>query len=82
MSKILISTTETYRMDSEDEVAAFLEEVKKNSNYSLQSYSSKVKEIKAKGEVTDSWHQVQVRKIFNNEKEPDMGGISAGLGDE
>lgn len=83
MSKILISSVETYRFDSEEEVVSFLESVKDNNKYTLLSYSSRVKNLKSKGEIVDSWFQVQVKKVFNDEKEPSLEGnyFSTGLGD-
>lgn len=69
--KYLITTTETYRVDSEEEVEAILEEAKNDSNYSLVKYSSMYKEKKAQGEVVDSWFKLTLTKTFTDEKEPD-----------
>ena len=38
MAKYLITTTETYRVDSEEAVEAILEEAKNDSNYTLVKY--------------------------------------------
>lgn len=71
MSKYLIKTTEVYRVDTESEVEAFLNEAKNDNQYELVKYSSQHKELKKQGEVLDDWFQVQLVKAFTNEKEPD-----------
>lgn len=70
MSKYLITTTETYRADSEKEVEALIAEAKESSQYELVKYSSQLKESKAKGEVIDSWYRVTLTKAFTEEKDP------------
>lgn len=69
MSRYLVTTTEVYRIDSEDEVEAFIAEAKK-ANYELKKYTSEYKETKSKGEVLDSWFRVTLTKGFNVEKDP------------
>ena len=71
MAKYLITTTETYRVDSEEQVEAILEEAKNDSNYTLVKYSSTYKERKAQGEVVDYWSRLTLTKAFTVEKEPD-----------
>ena len=71
MAKYLITTTETYRVDSEEQVEAILEEAKNDSNYTLVKYSSTYKERKAQGEVVDCWYRLTLTKAFTDEKEPD-----------
>ena len=71
MAKYLITTTETYRVDSEEQVEASLEEAKSDSNYTLVKYSSTYKERKAQGEVVDYWYRLTLTKAFTDEKEPD-----------
>ena len=69
--KYLIEVTENYRVDSEKEAAALIEEAKQNQKqYSLSKYSSVQKERKSKGEVIDSWYRVSLTKKFTDEKEP------------
>ena len=68
--KYLINTTETYRLNSEEEVKAFLEELKKDKTFTIKKYSSVKKELKQKGEVIDEWIRFTVTKEFNSEKEP------------
>lgn len=69
--KYLINVVETYRVDSEPEVAALIKEAKENSEYTLKKYSSIKKERKAKGEVVDTWFRVSLTKEFTDEKEPE-----------
>lgn len=69
MSRYLVTTTEVYRIDTEDEVEAFIAEAKK-ANYELKKYTSEYKEVKSKKEVIDSYFKVTLTKGFNDEKEP------------
>ena len=66
----LITTTETYRVDSESEVTKIIEDAKNNNAYELTKYSSTAKETKQKGEVVDAWFRVTLTKQFCSEKEP------------
>lgn len=66
----LTKVTEVYRVNSENQVAAMIEEAKNSPQYILSKYSSVAKEQKAKGEVIDSWFQLTLVKVFNDEKEP------------
>lgn len=71
MAKYLITTTETYRVNSEEAVDAILEDAKNDSNYTLVKYSSQYKEKKEKGDVVDFWYRVTLTKAFADEKDPD-----------
>ena len=66
MSKYLVSTTETYRVDTENEA-----EAKQNGSYVLGKYTSEHKERKSKGEVIDEYWKLTLTKLFNDIKEPD-----------
>lgn len=68
--KYLCEVTEKYRVDTESEAKAFIEEQKKNNTYSMKKYASELKERKQKGEIIDSWYQVTLVKSFNDPKEP------------
>ena len=68
--KYLTKVVETYRLDSEDEVKPFLEELKNSNDFTIAKYSSQKKEVKRKGEVEDEWIRFEVTKIFNEEREP------------
>lgn len=71
MSKYLISTVDTYRVDTEAEAKALIEEAKHDKSYILTKSSQELKEIKAKGEVIDEFYKVQLTRTFTNIKEPD-----------
>ena len=70
MSKYLVRTTETFRIDTEAEAKIFIEEQKRKGNYEVTKYSTERKEKKTKGEVVDAWYRVTLVKDFNDEKEP------------
>lgn len=62
---VLLKTTEVYRVNTEEEVAALIEDVKAHAtNYSLVSHSSKYKEKKKKGVVTHVGYEVKIGKEF------------------
>lgn len=71
MAKYLISTTETYRVDTEAEATKAIEEAKNDSSYVLGKYTSEHKERKSKGEVVDEYWKLSLTKIFNDIKEAD-----------
>lgn len=70
MSKYLISKTEVYRTDTDNEAEALINAAKKHSDYTLTKYSRNYKEQKQKGEVVDAWYRVSLTKVFDSEKEP------------
>lgn len=70
--KYLISVTETYRVDSEDQVKEMIEEAKADNRFLLLKYTSQYKERKAKGEVVDAWYKVTFTKGFTEEREPEV----------
>lgn len=69
--RYLIQVTETYRVDSEDQVKEMIEEAKADNRFLLLKYTSQYKERKAKGEVIDAWYKVTFTKGFTEEKEPE-----------
>jgi hypothetical protein len=71
MAKYLVSTTETYRVDTERESAEAIEEAKKDTTYILGKYTNEHKERKSKGEVVDEYWKLTLTKMFNDIKEPD-----------
>lgn len=71
MSKYLVSTIETYRVDTEAEAAKAIEEAKNNGSYVLGKYTSEHKERKSKGEVIDEYWKLSLTKLFNDIKEPE-----------
>ena len=70
MSNYLISVTENYRVDTEQETIAMIQEAKDSNQYTLAKYSSQYKERKQKGEVVDAYWKVSLTKVFDDEKEP------------
>lgn len=71
MSKYLVSTTETYRVDTESEATKAIEEAKQDGSYVLGKYTSEHKERKSKGEVIDEYWKLTLTKLFNDIKEAD-----------
>ena len=69
--KYLISTVETYRVNSESDVETLITEAKGAREYELAKYTREYKEKKSKGEVIDTWYKVTLTKKFTDEKEPD-----------
>lgn len=69
--KYLTSVVETYRLPNEEAVKVFLEELKKDTTFTVAKYTSQKKERKQKGEIADEWVRFSVTKLFNDEKEPD-----------
>lgn len=72
MAKYLVTTVETYRVDSENEAKNTIEEAKKNPKFTLSKYSSEYKERKLKGEVVDAYYKLTLTKTFTDIKEPDV----------
>lgn len=63
--RTLLSTTEVYRVNTEDEVSDLIEEMKANAvNYTLVSHSSKYKEKKKKGIVINAGYEVKIGKEY------------------
>lgn len=67
--KYLIDTTENYRVDSEEEAKAVIEEAKRTSTVS--KYNCQYKARKQKNEIIDEWYKVTITKHWTEEKEPD-----------
>lgn len=65
MSKFLVRTVETYRVDSENEAAAAIEEAKHDRKFQLAKYTNEYKETK-----DDAYYKLTLTKDFNNIKEP------------
>ena len=69
--KYLLNVVETYRLEDENQVEAFLKELKADDRFIVTRYSSTKKEIKAKGEIIEEYIKFSVTKTFNSEKEPE-----------
>jgi hypothetical protein len=70
MSKYLVSTVETYRVDTEAEATKAIEEAKNDDSYILGKYTNEHKERKSKGEIVDEYWKLSLTKLFNDIKEP------------
>lgn len=70
--KYLVQVTETYRVDSEEQVMAMIDEAKKDNKFLLLKHTSQYKERKQKGEVIDSWYKVTLTKGFCDERDPEV----------
>lgn len=75
MAKYLVSTVETYRVDTENEATKAIEEAKQDNSYILGKYTSEHKERKSKGEVVEEYWKLTLTKIFNDIKEADTSVI-------
>lgn len=71
MSKYLISSVDTYRVDSEMEAKELIEAAKADPMFNLKKYTTEKKEQKAKGEVIQEWIRIQLTREFTSEKEPE-----------
>ena len=68
--KYLITRTDIYRCDTEEEAKAFVQELKDEGNCVVSS-TIQMKDRKQKGEVIDEWIRLTVKTVYNDEKEPD-----------
>lgn len=64
MSKKLVQSVETYRIDDESEVDVFLEELRNEMAFEIKKYSSTKKQKVKKGEIEDEWIQFTVTKAY------------------
>ena len=69
--KFLINATDTYRVNTVEEVERLHEELKQNPAFTLASFSYKTKYIKEKGDIVEEYQLVQAKKIFASEKDPE-----------
>jgi len=66
--KMLLKTTDVYRVDNEEEAVQMIERVKNESlteGYTLTKSGYVLKNKKSKGEIIDSWAVVTLEKTFN-----------------
>lgn len=70
MAKYLITTTEVYRVDTENEVENLITEAKEDTSFNLIKYNREHKERKKAGEIIDEWYKVTLVKGFTDEKDP------------
>ena len=68
MAKMLLKTTDIYRVDDETEAVEMIQNYKNNQTtdgYTLTKSGYVLKNKKAKGEIIDSWVVVTIEKTFN-----------------
>ena len=68
--KFLLTTTESYRIDTEKEVETAIQEAKEDPSFILKKYDRTFKEKTKGGEIVDSYFILKLTKQFNMEKEP------------
>lgn len=71
MSKYLISSVDTYRVDSEMEAKELIEKAKADPMFNIKKYTTEKRCTKSKGEIIDEWIRIQITREFTSEKEPD-----------
>lgn len=68
--KYLISSVDTYRVATVEDVEQLHEELANDSHFTLTAFSYKTKYIKQKGEIVEEYQVVSATKIFTEEKDP------------
>ena len=66
--KILLKTTDVYRVDDENAAVEMIENARTEAitgDYTLTKSSYALKTKKSKGEIVDSWAIVTLEKTFN-----------------
>ncbi len=69
--KYLITCTNTYRLNTVEEVKELHQELKDNPNFELVAFSYTTKYIKSKGEIVDEYQVAKAKLTFTPEKEPE-----------
>lgn len=67
--RMLMKTTEVYRVDTEEEAMEMIKEAKDKqiaNNYTLSKSSYILKTKKAKGEIIDQYYLVSTERSFND----------------
>lgn len=67
--KMLMKTTDVFRVDNEEEAVQMIENTKNEAitgGYTLTKSGYVIKTKKSKGEVVDSWCIVSLEKTFND----------------
>ena len=67
----LLTAVNTYRVPTEEAALNLREELNNLPYGDLTSFSYSVKEVKAKGEILDTYYIVKAKIVFNLEKEPE-----------
>ena len=72
MSKYILSCTNTYSVNTVEDVEELHEELKHDPRFELTQFSYTTKDIKEKREVIDQYQLVKAKLVFTNEKEPEV----------
>lgn len=72
MDKYVINDVVTYRVATVEDVEKLHEELSNDSNFQLTAFSYTTKYIKVKGEIIEEYQIVKAKKVFNDEKDPNM----------
>lgn len=71
MAKYLLKTTNVYRVPTVDDALRLREELDKDTQGELVSFTYTTKFIKQKGEIVEEYQVVKATLEFNSEKEPE-----------
>ncbi len=71
--KYLLNTTVTYRVHTIDDAERLHQELKDDPRFECVSFSRTTKDVKAKGEVIDSYEICKAKLVFATEKNPESG---------
>ena len=69
MAKMLLKTTDVYRVNNEEEAIQTIEEFKNEAltqGYTLSKSGYVLKTKKSKGEIIDSWAICTIERTFND----------------
>lgn len=67
--KLLLKTTDVYRVDTEDEAMNMIQDAKDGqlaNDYTVTKSGYVLKTKKSKGEIIDSWTVVTIERTFND----------------
>lgn len=79
VNKYLLTSKETYRVDTVEDAEALNLEFKEDASendYELKNFSYTKKQVKQRGEVIDEYVVCTATKVFNAEKEPLDGAFT------
>ena len=68
----LISSTDTYRVATVADVEVLHQALLADTHFTLVSFKYQTKVRKEKGEIVDEWQLVTAKKVFTDEKEPEV----------
>jgi len=72
INNYLCNVVETYRVESEADGDALIEEARNSNMYDLTKSSITHKEVKQKGEVVDEYYIVALTKFIQDHKNPSI----------